>query len=292
MGTQHQPSRAQPRLKALTAAEGKRVRAKAICQHKAIIVGAPEPLRTTCARQALFLEARPADLESQLEELVLAAAPSLLQQPGVGVVTAAQIIVSWAHLGRLRSEAAFAASQAPLRSRPAGVRRPAPSQPFRRPAMQPGVAHHHAVPPAASPADRPTPTPRTAPARARPAGISNGASNAPSPGSWSAAGEYCPRRHARRSATPSPGPRNRSTCASDRVSTDGSSTISRNRQPSNDPSASQNCPQDSGRPSTTTRYGPPSGSQVSRPATSPPADRQPDPPGHRRPPLTTQPASI
>ena len=44
----------------------------------------------TCARQALFLEAQAADLETELEELVSAAAPDLLAQPGVGVVTAAR----------------------------------------------------------------------------------------------------------------------------------------------------------------------------------------------------------
>jgi transposase len=62
----------------------------------------------TCARQALFLEAQAADLETELEELVTAAAPELLALPGVGVVTAAQILVSWSHARRLRNEAAFA----------------------------------------------------------------------------------------------------------------------------------------------------------------------------------------
>jgi transposase len=41
--------------------------------------------------------------------LVKAMAPVLLAQPGVGPVTAAQVLVSWSHPGRLRSEAAFAA---------------------------------------------------------------------------------------------------------------------------------------------------------------------------------------
>jgi transposase len=63
----------------------------------------------TCARQALFLEAQAADLETELEQLVTAAAPQLLQLPGVGVISAAQILVSWSHAGRLRDEAAFAA---------------------------------------------------------------------------------------------------------------------------------------------------------------------------------------
>jgi transposase len=45
----------------------------------------------------------------QLLELVDATAPGLLQRPGVGPVTGAQLIVSYSHPGRVRSEAAFAA---------------------------------------------------------------------------------------------------------------------------------------------------------------------------------------
>jgi transposase len=35
-------------------------------------------------------------------------APALLAQPGVGPITAAQVLISWSHPGRLRSKAAFA----------------------------------------------------------------------------------------------------------------------------------------------------------------------------------------
>jgi transposase len=35
--------------------------------------------------------------------------PVLLDQPGVGPISAAQLLVSWSHPGRFRSEAAFAA---------------------------------------------------------------------------------------------------------------------------------------------------------------------------------------
>jgi transposase len=35
--------------------------------------------------------------------------PWLLELPGVGPISAAQVLVSWSHAGRLRSEAAFAA---------------------------------------------------------------------------------------------------------------------------------------------------------------------------------------
>jgi transposase len=37
------------------------------------------------------------------------AAAMLLAEPGVGVISAAQILCAWSHPGRLRSEAAFAA---------------------------------------------------------------------------------------------------------------------------------------------------------------------------------------
>jgi transposase len=63
----------------------------AINQLKVLIVGAPEELR------------------AELERLVAAIAPWLLELPGVGPISAAQVLVSWSHAGRLRSEAAFAA---------------------------------------------------------------------------------------------------------------------------------------------------------------------------------------
>ncbi len=121
-----------------------RARTKAICQLKDLVVSAPESLRRplhalpsaalvahcarvrtntahsveqrytilalrTTARRALALEAEAAELEAQLEPLVKQAAPTLLDEPGVGPVSAAQLLCSWSHAGRLRSEAAFAA---------------------------------------------------------------------------------------------------------------------------------------------------------------------------------------
>lgn len=118
-------------------------RTKAIGQLKALIVNAPEALReqlrrgTTdqqldkcsrlrtlpthsiehratvrairaVARRALFLEAEAAEHESELEQLVTAACPELLDKPGVGAITAAQFLASWSHAGRIRNEAAFA----------------------------------------------------------------------------------------------------------------------------------------------------------------------------------------
>jgi transposase len=119
-------------------------RTKAIGQLKALIVNAPEALRdqlrrgTTddqldrcarlrtlpshsiehratirairaTARRALFLEAEAAEHETELEQLVVAACPQLLDLPGVGVITGAQFLVSWSHTRRIRNEAAFAA---------------------------------------------------------------------------------------------------------------------------------------------------------------------------------------
>jgi transposase len=73
-------------------------------------------LRSTAQRiQLLSVEA--AGLRAELERLVAAIAPWLLELPGVGPISAAQVLVSWSHAGRLRSEAAFAPWPAPTRSR-------------------------------------------------------------------------------------------------------------------------------------------------------------------------------
>src|SRR6266540_1418541 len=57
--------------------------------------------------QALAAEAD--QLQAELAALVGAVAPWLLEVPGVGPSSAAQVLVSWSYAGRLRSEAAFAA---------------------------------------------------------------------------------------------------------------------------------------------------------------------------------------
>ena len=65
-----------------------------------------------------FLSAQLAELDPQLLELITQhpAGPALLAQAGVGPVVAAQLLISWSHPGRVRSEAAFAslAGVAPL----------------------------------------------------------------------------------------------------------------------------------------------------------------------------------
>jgi transposase len=62
------------------------------------------------AARVEFLLAQAAQLEPQLLKLVddHSAGPALLAEPGVGPIVAAQLLVSWSHCGRVRSEAAFA----------------------------------------------------------------------------------------------------------------------------------------------------------------------------------------
>jgi transposase len=119
-------------------------RVAAINQLKALIVGAPEELRAelrgvattaqigrcaglrdrpakslehrmtvrvlrTTAQRIQVLHAEIDELTAALDTLVGSIAPWLVELPGVGPVTAAQVLVSWSYAGRLRSEAAFAA---------------------------------------------------------------------------------------------------------------------------------------------------------------------------------------
>jgi transposase len=65
-------------------------------------------LRAT-ARRALALQAEATELETQLAALTREIAPDILAQPGIGTISAAQLLVSFSHQGRLRNEAAFAA---------------------------------------------------------------------------------------------------------------------------------------------------------------------------------------
>ncbi|HZE17057.1 MAG TPA: IS110 family transposase [Mycobacterium sp.] len=64
-------------------------------------------LRSTASRvRQLTDECR--ELEAAMIPLVRSMAPALLEEPGIGVLMAAQILVSWSHPGRCRDEAAFA----------------------------------------------------------------------------------------------------------------------------------------------------------------------------------------
>jgi transposase len=72
-------------------------------------------LRAT-AERALAAHQEATQLGKELGVLARAVAPALLAQPGVGPAIGAQVLISWSHPGRLRSEAAFAmlAGAAPI----------------------------------------------------------------------------------------------------------------------------------------------------------------------------------
>jgi transposase len=132
-------------LRALMAAREGAVNARraGLCQLRDLIVTAPEPLRSelrpltrgrllkrlaavrpdrhrdvelrgtlqalrSLARRAQHLTAEERELAAQIETLTCELAPHLLEQPGVGPLAAAQLLLSWSHPGRVRSEAAFA----------------------------------------------------------------------------------------------------------------------------------------------------------------------------------------
>ena len=62
------------------------------------------------AARGRFLSAQLAELDPQLLALIKQhpAGPTLLAEPGVGPVVAAQLLISWSHRGRVHNEAAFA----------------------------------------------------------------------------------------------------------------------------------------------------------------------------------------
>jgi transposase len=124
------------------------VRRAGLCQLRALLVLLPEPLRgqlrgltrgrllRRCANlrperrvgcgQLLALRAlarrisaadqEAAELEREIARQVQQLAPTLLNQAGIGPITAAQLMISWSHPGRIHSEAAFArlAGAAPI----------------------------------------------------------------------------------------------------------------------------------------------------------------------------------
>jgi transposase len=132
-------------LRALMAAREGAVNARraGLCQLRDLIVTAPEPLRSelrpltrgrllkrlaavrpdrhrdvelrgtlqalrSLARRVQHLTVEERELAAQIETLTCELAPHLLEQPGVGPLAAAQLLLSWSHPGRVRSEAAFA----------------------------------------------------------------------------------------------------------------------------------------------------------------------------------------
>ena len=132
-------------LRALMAAREGAVTAKraGLCQLRGLVVTTPEPLRSelrpltrarllqrlaatrperrrdpelrcallalrSVARRVLQLTAEERELAREIETLIGELAPQLLEQPGVGPLAAAQLVLSWSHRGRITSEAAFA----------------------------------------------------------------------------------------------------------------------------------------------------------------------------------------
>ncbi len=142
------------------------------------------------ARRWQALQAEIGDLETQLTPLVTAAAPGLLALPGIGVETAAQLLVTAGdNPDRLRSEASFArlcgAAPIPVSS----------GRTDRHRLHRGGDRQANGAPCGASPwsawaaTSRPRPTSPAAPPRARPRPRSCAASSATSPAkssrSWS-----------------------------------------------------------------------------------------------------------
>ncbi len=68
------------------------------------------------ARRIRALSTETQDLKTSITELVISVAPHLLNQPGIGPITAAQVLIAWSHPRRCRNKAAFArlAGVAPL----------------------------------------------------------------------------------------------------------------------------------------------------------------------------------
>jgi len=140
-------------LRALTLAREGALNAKraGLCQLRDLLVTCPEPLRgelrpltrtrllhrlqatrptrhhdpelrgtllslRAVARRVHHLTIEERELKHEIETLVAELAPRLLSEPGVGPVSAAQILISWSHPGRVPTEAAFArlAGAAPI----------------------------------------------------------------------------------------------------------------------------------------------------------------------------------
>ena len=114
-----------------------------LCQLRALLVTTPEPVRAelgsltrarllacltamrperrtdpelrgillalrAVARRVQQLTAEERELAREIKSLTERLAPQLLDQPGVGPLLAAQVVLSWSHKGRIKSEAAFA----------------------------------------------------------------------------------------------------------------------------------------------------------------------------------------
>jgi transposase len=136
-------------------------------------------LRST-AQRILTLRQEADELEADIQPLVAAMQPELLTLPGVGPISAAQILISWSHPGRFRSEAAFAAfsGAAPIPASSGLTNRHRLNRSGDR---QLNRALHTSFWPEHESTPTPAPTSPDARAKAKPLEKRNGASNASSP---------------------------------------------------------------------------------------------------------------
>jgi transposase len=72
-------------------------------EHRATVIA-----MRRCAQRILALEAEANALETEIEKLIARQVPALLDEIGVGPISAAQLYCSWSHRGRLHTEGAFA----------------------------------------------------------------------------------------------------------------------------------------------------------------------------------------
>lgn len=119
------------------------------------------------ARRIKTLTTEIAELTALIAELVETVAPHLVDQPGVGPITAAQIYVAWSHQGRFRNEAAFArlAGVAPLEASSGQNRLTGSTATATEPSTKPSTPSSS---PAPAPAPRPRPTSLNEPPKANP----------------------------------------------------------------------------------------------------------------------------
>ena len=109
----------------------------------AIVIARGEARRM--ARQIRALDDDLTGNRKQLETLVADTdAASLMKEPGISTITAATVIASLSHKGRIRSEAAFASLGSRPDPRVLGQHHPLQAQPRRGPAAQPGPTRHRA----------------------------------------------------------------------------------------------------------------------------------------------------
>jgi transposase len=146
--------------------------------------------RQVTAERVLAARREASELEAELRQLITAMAPALLAQRGIGPISAAQVLISWSHPGRFRSEAAFAmlGGAAPVEASSGQVVR---HRLHRGGDRQLNRALHTIVMIGQTHHGQPGPTPPPASPRARASATSAAASSAPSPPALPTPGAHC-----------------------------------------------------------------------------------------------------